>query len=116
LPAPELVEPEGGAAFVDSVRFKFFWVRELAEGERFSIRLESVDDPAIFEWRPNAQEIIAGGGSIYPIEGGYLYEVNGGMGSLPPGEAFWKVAVLLDDAGGAEQITPWSEERPIVRK
>jgi hypothetical protein len=98
------------------VRWKFSWVRELAEGERFSIRLESVDGPAVFEWRPNAQEILAGGGNIYPIAGGYRFEVNGGMGSLPPGQAFWKVTVLSDAAGEPEQIAPWSEERPIVRR
>lgn len=111
-----LIEPESDAAFTDRVRFKFSWVRELADNERFSIHLESVDDPATFEWRPNVQDIVAGGGNIAQDTDGYRFEVNGGIGALSQGKAFWKVAVFSDDAGTVSQITPWSEERPILRK
>jgi len=117
FPAPVLIEPESGAAFPAGVRFKFSWVRMPAANERFSVYLGSVDDPAAaFEWRPNVQDIIAGGGGVYPVDDGYRFEVNGGIESLPPGEAFWRVAVFFDDLGTMTQITPWSEERPILRK
>ena len=86
------------------------------ESERFSIYLSSVNDPTIFEWRPKVEDIIAGGGDIYPITDGYRFEVNGGIERLPPGEALWRVAVFSDDLGTMTQITPWSEERPITRK
>jgi hypothetical protein len=111
-----LIEPESDAAFTDRVRFKFSWVRELAANERFAIHLKSVDDPAVFEWRPNAQDIVSGGGNIIQEANGYRFEVNGGIGALPPGQAHWKVAVFSDDAEAASQIAPWSEDRPIVRK
>jgi hypothetical protein len=116
LPAPALIEPESGAAFTDRVRFKFSWVRVPAETERFSIHLESVDDPAMAEWRPTMQDILAGGGNVYPTADGYRFEVNGGIGTLPPGKALWTVAVFSDDSGTITQITPWSEERLILRK
>ncbi len=87
-----------------------------AASERFSIYLESVDDPAMSEWRPNVQDIIAGGGNVYQIADGYRFEVNGGIEMLPPGKAFWRVAVLSDDPGRMTQITLWSEERLIFRK
>lgn len=116
LPAPVLLEPESGAAFPDRVRFKFSWVRMPAENERFSIHLASVDDPVTSEWRPTVQDIIGGGGDVYSIADGYRFEVNGGLGALPPGRALWRVAVFFDDAGAMTQITPWSEERPILRK
>jgi hypothetical protein len=116
FPAPILIEPESGAAFPDQVRFKFSWVRMPATSERFSIYLESVDDPATFEWRPKVQDILGGGGDIYPIAEGYRFEVNGGIGTLPPGKALWRVAVFSEDAGEMTQITSWSEERSIIRK
>ena len=87
-----------------------------ADSERFSIYLGSVDDPATFEWRPKVQDILGGGGAIIPIADGYRFEVNGGIEGLPPGKAFWRVAVFSDGPEGMTQITPWSEERPIVRK
>ena len=78
--------------------------------------MQSIDDPATSEWRPTLEDIIGGGGNVYPLADGYRFEVNGGMGTLEPGKALWKVAVFLDDAGNITQITPWSEERPILRK
>ena len=86
------------------------------ENERFSIHLQSVDNPATSEWRPTVQDILGGGGNVYPLAEGYRFEVNGGMGALAPGKAMWKVAVFSDDSGEMTQITPWSEERPILRK
>jgi hypothetical protein len=62
------------------------------------------------------QDILGGGGNVYPLADGYRFEVNGGIGALKPGKALWKVAVFLDDAGNMRQMTPWSEERPILRK
>ena len=87
-----------------------------AENERFSIYLQSVDDPVASEWQPTVQDIIGGGGNVYPLADGYRFEVNGGLGALPPGRAWWRVAVFSDAAGTMTQITPWSEERPILRK
>jgi hypothetical protein len=115
-PPPVLLEPESGAAFADRVRFKILWYRELAENERFAILLASVDGPGIFEWRPSAQDILSGGGKIDPLADGVRFEVNGGMGNLPLGDALWKVAVFEDGAEGMTQVTPWSGERPIMRK
>jgi hypothetical protein len=111
-----LIEPESGAAFASKVRFKFSWVRMLADNERFSIYLQSADDPAASEWRTSMDDIIGGGGNVYPIDDGYRFEVNGGLGILARGEASWRVAVFVDDAGTLTQITPWSEDRPISRE
>jgi hypothetical protein len=111
-----LIEPESGAAFTSRVRFKFSWIRELAPGERFSIYLESVDAQGALEWRPSVEEIIGGGGNIVEMADGYRFEVNGGLASLPPGRATWKVAVFSEDSETTVQITPWSEERLILRE
>ena len=111
-----LLEPESGAAFADGVRFKILWYRELAESERFAILLASVDGPDVFEWRPSMQDIFSGGGKVDPVADGFRFEINGGMGSLPRGQALWKVAVFDDGGEGMTQVAPWSEERPISRK
>lgn len=115
LPAPVLVEPESGARFPDLVRLKFTWYRRLEPGERFSIYIESTAHPPEFNWRPAEQDILYGGGAIYPLGDGYLFEVNIRLTPLSSGEAFWKVAVIGEQDLEQQQIAPWSAERQIFK-
>jgi hypothetical protein len=115
LPAPVLVEPESGARFSGLVRLKFTWYRRLEPSERFSIYIQSTAHPPEFNWRPTEQDILYGGGAIYPLGDGYLFEVNIRLTPLSPGEAFWKVAVIGEQDLEQQQITPWSAERQILK-
>lgn len=115
LPAPVLVEPDSGASFVDKVRFKFTWDRRLQSDEKFSIYAQSVDGSKSSDWWVGEDDIIAGGGSIYELEDGVRYEVESGIGTLPQGEAFWKVAAYPFPPPENYKVN-WSEARQIFKK
>jgi uncharacterized protein YraI len=116
LPAPVLIDPPAGASFGDRVRFKFSWFRRLRHDERVSIYLRSANGLDQFDWWVSEADILAGGGAIHAQGDGYVYEVNSGLGSLPPGKAFWRIAVFVDTPAEKRQVSPGSAERPIVRK
>ena len=62
----------------------------------------------------NEDGILGGGGTIYPVEGGFLFEVNFGIGSYPGGEAYWSVAVYAEKSLEEKwQVSQWSERRQI---
>ena len=100
------------------MRFKFSWDRGLGENEAISLYVTSaVDARQFFNWVMREDEIWAGGGAVHPIPdtpGAYRFEVNAGLGSLPAGEAYWKVAIYENTPSGGQQLTEWSEERLIV--
>jgi hypothetical protein len=116
LPAPVLLEPPAGAAFENRVRFKFSWYRRLLPYERFSIYVRSVHENAEFDWWASEQDILDGGGAIHAVLGAFAYEVNSGLGNIPPGEAFWRVTVVDDRPGVKRPVCPWSEERRIEKR
>ncbi|MBN1815427.1 MAG: AAA-like domain-containing protein [Anaerolineae bacterium] len=114
-PAPVLVEPESGARFEDKVRFKFTWVRRLHDDENFSIYVRSADGSQSYVWWVGEADILSGGGAIYTLTDGVLYEVESGIGMLPSGEAFWRVAALPFPTPENPTVN-WSEERQIYKK
>ena len=114
MSAPVLIEPPPGAGFKDKVRFKFTWFRRLRADERVSIYVRSADGSASFDWWVSEADLLAGGGAIYAQDDGFVYEVNSGIGPLPPGEAAWRVAIYLDTPSAKRQISPWSPERRII--
>lgn len=116
LPAPTLVEPPAGAVFEDKVRFKFTWTRRLLPHEKFSLYIRSTHENAEFDWWVSEQDILHGGGAIHAVPGGFLYEVNSGLGRIPSGEAVWKVAVFDDRLEVKRPVCGWSEERGIVKR
>jgi hypothetical protein len=62
----------------------------------------------------NEDGIFGGGGAIYPVEGGFLFEVNFGISSFPGGEAYWSVAVFGEKSLEEKwQVSQWSERRQI---
>jgi hypothetical protein len=129
LPAPILLEPESGARFPDRVRLKWVWYRRLGENEKFSIHVASNEGPEQFDWWVTEEGLVDSGGAIYPvrdkliISGGivyqvkdaYRFEINSGLGPLPPGAALWRVAVVGETPSEKWQISQWSEERLIFR-
>ena len=98
------------------VRFKFVWSRELRTRERVALHIRSTERPGEFVWSASKADILHGGGSISNVQGGVLYEINAGFGSVPAGKAAWQVAIVLDTPSVKRQISPWSEARPIVRR
>jgi len=80
------------------------------------LHIRSVEQSGEFAWGASREDILHGGGSIASVKEGVLYEINAGFGDLPRGRAVWKVAISLDTSTGQRQISPWSEERPIVNK
>jgi hypothetical protein len=119
LPAPLLVEPLDGDSFPyrATIRFKFTWYRMLEPRERVSVYLQAANGSDTFDWRASAEDILGGGGAIARVgDNEYLFEINSGMGNLPPGETTWKVAIFMDTAPGWQQISPWSQERRITQK
>jgi hypothetical protein len=118
VPAPVLKEPRAGAEmpFGRVVRFKFVWSRELGPNERVMLYIRSIEHIGEFAWGASKEDILHGGGRIYNVEEGVLYEINAGFGNVPQGKAVWKVAIVLDTLTQKRQISPWSEERPIVRQ
>jgi len=118
IPAPVLKEPLAGVTMPSArvVRFKFVWSRELESNERVLLYIRSVEQSGEFAWGASGEDILHGGGKISKVEGGVLYEINAGFGDLPSGKAAWKVAIVLDTPTGQRQVSPWSEERPIVNK
>jgi len=129
LPAPILLEPESGARFLNKVRLKWSWYRRLGENEKFSIHLRSTNGPEQLDWRVTEDGLIDSGGTIHPLQGQLIvsggteywvenrcrFEVNSGLGAIPPGEAFWRVAVVGEMSSEKWQISHSSEERLIVR-
>jgi hypothetical protein len=119
VPAPVLLEPESGARFANAVRFKWYWYR----------RLESMVSPEPFEWwvteegllnsggaiHPMAAQTIVSGGVAYPVPDGYRFEINGGLGPIPPGQALWSIMVVGETPERKWQISERSEERLIVK-
>jgi hypothetical protein len=118
VPAPVLKEPRAGAEMPSGrvVRFKFVWSRELGPNERVMLYIRSVEHAGEFAWGASREDILNGGGSISSVNEGVLYEINSGFGSVPNGRAVWRVAIILDTLTEKRQISPWSEERPIVKK
>lgn len=115
LSAPVLVEPESGAVIPpNEVRLKWTWYRRLEGQEKFAIRWEVVTGPPVGDWWVDENGILGGWGAIDPAGNGYKFEANFGIGSYPPGEAYWSVAIF-DEASGM-QISQWSERRPIFKK
>jgi hypothetical protein len=124
-----LLEPESGARFPDRVRFKWFWHRRLGENEKFAVRLASVDGPEQFAWwvtegglidsggaiHPMGAQTIVSGGAVVHVQGGYRFEINGGLRPIPLGAALWSVAVVGETPRAKWQISEWSEERSIYR-
>jgi hypothetical protein len=98
------------------VRFKFVWSRELEPNERVVLYIRSVEHSGEFAWSARREDILYGGGAISRMEEGVLYEINAGFGDVPRGKAVWRVAITLDTLTEERQISPWSEERPIVNK
>lgn len=116
LPPPVLVEPESGAGFPHEVRLKWTWHRGLENYEKFAVRWEPIGGPDMGEWWVDEIGIIGGGGAIQPVEGGYRFEVNFGLGSYLDGEAHWSVAVFGEKSPEEKwQISEWSERRQIFR-
>jgi hypothetical protein len=116
LPVPILVEPPWGAQFEDKVRFKFTWYRRLLPHEKFSIYVQSAHEGAEFDWWVSERDLLDGGGAIYAVPGGFLYEVNSGLGDIPNGEAVWRVAAFDDRPGVKRPVCGWSEGRGIVKR
>ena len=114
VPQPVLIEPAGGARFSDKVRFKFSWFRRLQQDERVALSVRTGDRSGQFDWWVSEADILNGGGAIHEEADRVVYEVNSGFGSLPPGRAFWRVAVFLDTPDEKRQVSPWSRERRIM--
>jgi hypothetical protein len=124
-----LLEPEPGARFADDVRFKWYWYRRLGANEKFALRLESIGSPDQFEWwvteeglvnsggdiYPMAAQTIVSGGASYPVPDGYRFEINAGVGPIPPGSALWSITVVGETPERKWQISERSEERPIFK-
>jgi hypothetical protein len=89
-------------------------MRRLEENEGIAIYAGATQGSAYTRWQVNEAEILRNGGAIHVVEGGYRFELNFSLDSLPPGEAFWRVAVV--DAGvDGRPISLWSIERAIFR-
>jgi hypothetical protein len=116
LPAPVLVDPPSGASFGDKVRFTFTWFRGLQHDERVSIYVRSADGVNQSDWWVSEADILAAGGAIRAQADGFVYEINSGLGSLPPGKAFWRVAIFRDTPSDKRQMSPWSQERQIHKR
>jgi hypothetical protein len=116
VPQPVLIEPASGAKFSDKVRFKFSWFRRLQQDERASIYVWTADGSDRFDWWVSEADILNGGGAIHEQVDSVVYEVNSGFGALPPGKAFWQVAVYLDTPAEKRQVSPWSRKRRIIIK
>ncbi len=116
LSAPELFEPESGASFPNEVRLKWTWSRRLEDDEKFAVRWELVEGQVVGDWWVNEAGIVGGGGAIYPVEGGHLFEVNFGLYEYPGGEAYWSVAVFGETLTEKWQISEWSERRHVFRR
>lgn len=71
------------------------------------------DGSDYFDWWVSETDILNGGGAIHEQDDHVVYEVNSGFGSLPPGIAYWKVAVFLDTPEEKRQVSPWSGKRRI---
>jgi hypothetical protein len=113
-----LKEPPVGAQMPPDrvIRFKFVWSRELRANERVMLHIRSVEHAGEFAWGASREDILYGGGKIYRVPEGVLYEINAGFGNVPPGKAVWKVSIVLDTQSVQRRISPWSAERPIVKK
>jgi len=104
-------------------------VSEAGRKLKFSIHLRSSNGPEQFDWWVTEDGLVDSGGAIFPVEGqlivsggtvyrvenGYRFEVNSGLGPIPPGEASWRVSVVGEMSSKKWQISHWSEERLIVR-
>jgi hypothetical protein len=110
LPAPDLVEPHGGATPTQRVVFRWFWNGPpLEENQAFELRIWS------------AQEEQAGGprrGAVAPTQDGYA-EVD--LQYVPaiqdhgPGDYYWTVVVIQVNASGPPQVIGgWGESRRFV--
>jgi len=115
LEPPVLFEPESGAGFSKEVRLKWTWYRQLEDDEKFAVRWAPTSGQEVGDWWVSEVGIIGGGGAIYAVEGGYLFEVNMGLGPYPGGEAYWSVAVFGETLTEKWQISQWSEGRQIFR-
>lgn len=115
LPPPALFEPESGAGFSKEVRLKWIWHRRLEDFEKFAVQWKPVSGQDTGDWWVSEVGIFGGGGAIYPVEGGHLFEVNFGLGPYPGGEAYWRVAVFGETLSEKWQISQWSEKRQIFR-
>jgi hypothetical protein len=98
------------------VRFKFVWSRELGPNERVMLHIRSIEHAGEYAWGARTEDILHGGGRVSRVDGGVLYEINAGFGSVPAGKAVWKVAIVVDTGSGQRQVSPWSEERAIVKR
>ena len=112
-PGPALLEPESGAYFDKEVRLKWIWHRRLEDYEKFAVQWEPTSGQDVGDWWVSEAGIIGGGGAIQLVEGGYLFEVNFGLGPYPGGEAHWRVAVFGETLSEKWQISQWSEKRQI---
>ncbi len=112
-PAPWLSEPESGANFFDQVRLKWIWPRRLESDEGFVVRWLVEDGQHLYEVWTSEAEIMGSGGNIFPVEGGYRFELNFDLTPYPGGESYWSVALFGKCDRGMWQISPWSESRQI---
>jgi hypothetical protein len=97
------------------VRFKFVWSRELGPNERVVLYIRSIAHTGEMIWSASQADILYGGGRIYDVDEGVLYEINAGFGNVPPGQALWQAAIIAEAPTVKRQISPWSEARLIVR-
>lgn len=116
VPAPVLIDPPSGASFGDKVRFTFTWFRRLRPGERVSIYVRSANGVDEFDWWVSEADLLNSGGAIRAQGKEFVYEVNSGLGPLPPGEAFWRVSIFEDTPSAKRQVSPSSQERQIFKK